>query len=334
MILTRSYDELPQSIADRLKLANVFFSANYERYINALGQKIIYLNNESLIIPVVIYEKIGIKYGMYASEYFELEKNILIEEKQKFLDEVQNVLKKQEKLAWVGTTAAALFDIYPINSMRIPFGSHIIDLNNSVEELWKNVHSKHRNSIRRAEKSEIEVKLGGKELLKDYLYLDEETWKRSEKKSYGEKFFVKMLDALQENIMIVVAYKDNQPQAGACYFLNNQMCYYMYGVSADRPEPGAANYLHWEVIKFLKEQSVGKYSFVGCRINEDQESKYHGIQRFKERFGGELNQGYMFKSVLNKRKYTMFRTLYKLKNHHELTDPVDEEIVKWKELNK
>ena len=334
MEVVRGYMELPEYIKKKLAGANVFFAESYEQYIRKSGQEMLYVYSELLIIPVVVYKKIKIKYAMYVSEYYELTAQCSMEEKKAFLNEVQDVLRKKEKIAWVATSAASFFDTFPSKSMRIPFGSHVIDLTRDIDELWGNVHTKHRNSVRKAEKSNIEVRVGGMELLKDYCLLDNATWERSGKKSYGESFFENILAGLKNNAIIFMAYKENVPQSGACYFFNKQMCYYMYGASSDHPETGATNYMHWEAVKYLKSIGVKKYSFVGCRIGEDEDSKYHSIQRFKERFGGTLEQGYMFKAVMSPWKYQLFHSLYKMKNKTDLTDAIDQELPKWKELQK
>ena len=61
----------------------------------------------------------------------------------------------------------------------------------------------------------------------------------------------------------------------------------MYGGSIEKPHTGAMNLLHWECIKYFKSKGVKKYDFVGARDSVDEDSKIKGIQRFKERFGGE-----------------------------------------------
>lgn len=333
MELAKEYIKLPENIRDKIHKANVFFSENYYNYIKKSGSEMGYLYDDAFIMPVIIYEKLKIRFAMYISEFFPLIENTTMQQKKTFLENAQNTLKREDKIAWISTSAVAFFDVYPTDSKRIPFGSHVIDLENDLENLWKKVHSKHRNSIRKAEKSEVYVKLGKHEILEDYLILDKETWARSGKKSYGSTFFENILDSMGENVLMVIAYKDKEPQAGACYFLNHEMCYYMYGASADHTESGATNYMHWEVIKYLQKLGVKKYSFVGCRINEDENSKYHGIQRFKERFGGELQQGFMFKTIVSIWQYKLFRLLYYIKNHKKLTDTIDQELFKWKELN-
>lgn len=194
------------------------------------------------------------------------------------------------------------------------------------------MHSKHRNSVRRAEKNGVAVISGGKELIPDYLKADADTWERGKRSSYGAVFFEKICDSLADQAKLYVAYKDGKPQSGACYFVNQKMCYYMYGASITSPEPGSTNLLQWIAMKNMKAKGVERFSFVGCRINEDEDSKYHGIQRFKERFGGELCQGFMFSSVLSPVKCHIFDTMYRLKKGDVLQSAIDQEIHKWPDL--
>lgn len=331
MEIKKKYQDLPLEIQEKLKEGNVFFSKEYNDYANASESCVWYVYDDNYIMPVNIVEKVKIKQGLYLSEPFCIGEGFGRRKLAEFLNETSIALGK-EGIAWVFTSAAALFEVYPDDSQRIPFGSHVIDLMLSEEELFMRMHSKHRNSVRRAEKNGVVIVSGGKELISDYLKADVDTWARSDRDSYGREFFEKILDNLKEKVVLYVAYKDDEPQAGACYFVNHRMSYYMYGASITNPEPGSTNLLQWMAIKDMKAQGVEKFSFVGCRINEDEDSKYHGIQRFKERFGGQLCQGYMFKSVLSPAKYYLFRKMYLLKKGHEPNDAVDQEIHKWPKL--
>ena len=331
MELKKRFDDLPLDIKEKAQDGNVFFTQEYENYAASTGASVWYVYDQEYLLPVNVSEKIKIKQGLYVSEPLCIGENSSDRRRADFLGDASKRLGK-EGLAWVFTSAAALFDVYPDDSQRIPFGSHIIDLSLSEEDLIMKMHSKHRNSVRRAERNGVTVVSGGRELISDYLKADAETWERSDRDSYGSTFFEKIIDNLKEHAVIYVAYKDGEPQAGACYFLNHKMCYYMYGASITNPEPGATNLLQWIAIKDMKSKGIERFSFVGCRINEDEDSKYHGIQRFKERFGGELCQGYMFKCVLSAAKYNLFRKMYQLKKGTAISDAVDQEIHKWPEL--
>ena len=333
MEIRKKYSDLPDNIQKILANGNVFFTKEYECYARATGSSIWYIYDQQYILPVNVTEKIKIRRALYISEPLAIEGALSNRTLANFLNGVAVVLRK-ERVAWVSTSAAALFDAYPDESQRIPFGSHIIDLSLSEDELLMKMHSKHRNSVRRAERKGVTVFFGGKELIPDYLKIDADTWQRSDRKSYGGKFFEKIIDNLEDKAVFYVAYREGVPQAGACYFVNHKMCYYMYGASITNPEPGAANLLQWVAIKNMKAAGVEKFSFVGCRINEDEDSKYHGIQRFKERFGGELYQGYMFKSILSPTKYHLFRAMYKLKKGTVSSGAIEQEKHKWPELQK
>lgn len=330
--IKNSLTDLPEDIANRLDNANVFFSREYFEYTRLCRQEMMYAYDDDFIAAICVYKKLFLKYALFVSEPYSYTGNYSVNALQDFLDGVIEALKST-KIAWISTSAGSLFAAYPKNSVRIPFGSHVVDLTLSEEELWANVHSKHRNSIRRAEKGDVQVRFGGEELVEDYIKLDKETWARSGKDSYGVVFFEQIAKGLGKCAEIVVAYKDNIPQAGGVFFKNPYMSYYMYGTSADHPEPGSANLLQWKTMLRFKKEGVKKYSFVGCRINEDEDSKYHNIQRFKERFGGELKQGYMFRSDIHPMMRKEFMMLYKLKNHKDLVDAIDTEVHKWSELN-
>ena len=326
------YEKLPDRTKEQLAGGNVFFSRNYEGYISRLNQKEVYLYNDCYIVPVTIYTKYMFQYAALPSEPLELSTGNGQELKE-FLEQAVLCLETQLKIGWVITNAAAFFTAYPKNSLRIPFGSHVIDLRQDEEQIWSHIHSKHRNSIRRAEKSGVIVKHGGRELLEDYVSIDRETWERSSKKALGRSFFEDMVEGLKENVILFIAYKEEKPQSGAIFYYSSPMSYYMYGASVNHPEPGATNFLHWKAIQYMKMKQVKEYSFVGCRIGEDEDSKFHNIQRFKARFGGELKQVYLFKVIINARKYQLFKSLYQWKNKTEMTDAIDEEISKWRELN-
>ena len=53
------------------------------------------------------------------------------------------------RLDW-SDRGSSTFKAAPCGAEAIPFGSHIVTLDNTEENLWSAVHSKHRNVIRKA----------------------------------------------------------------------------------------------------------------------------------------------------------------------------------------
>lgn len=322
--------------AERLDGANLFFFPNYMAFSQAGGKKCIYVYSNCFVIPVLLSSKSAFKYAAFPSEPYRHSDGD--EKMEAFVEETCEYLRKVYKIQWIqATPPSALFMSAPKNSKSIPFGSHVIDLSLTEEELWGKVHSKHRNVIKKAEKDGVEIVSGTDDkLIEDYHSIDIETWKRSNKNATGQESLRNQVRALGDDAIIYMAYLDGKPQSGAFFFYNKAMCYYMHGANCDKPHTGAGNLLQWKAILGMKETGVTKYSFVGCRINEDENSKFHGIQRFKERFGGELMQCYMFKVVYSPLMYNLYRMLVNLrmsiaeKKIVKQEDIIDQEWHKWK----
>lgn len=319
-------------------ILNVFFGENYSSFVcDGSCSSSVYVYSEKYVMPVSICKKFMFCWGRFLSEpYIYSEGNDSLKA---FLNNTCQFLKKAYGIQWIEITPAyTFFNEYPEGAKHVPFGSHVINLTLDEEILFNNIHSKHRNVIKKAEKEGVVIEKGvSDKLISDYYKIDILTWKRSNRTASGEGTLHKIVNKLKENIIIYIAYKDGEPQSGAVFFYNNAMCYYMHGANNDNPVTGSGNLLQWQAIKDMKAYGVAKFSFVGCRINEDKNSKYHGIQRFKERFGGELVQGFLFKKVLSKFYFNLFifsKTCISLLKHGRIVntkDIIDEEIYKWEQ---
>lgn len=326
---------LPENVRNMLQYANAYYSAEYEGYVYAEQSEPVYVYNEYLIQIVSVHTIKGIfKTASFLSEPFWLTEEQSDSQLQKFLDEVCDVLKKQIKVDWVCVTpAGSLFMAYPTHAERIRFGNHVIDLRQEEDLLLAGMESKHRNMVRRGERGGVEVKFGGVELLEDYILLDKQTWERSGQTIDHTAFYKKYIEALTPNVVVAVAYKDDVPQCGLIGLFNKQMFYYMFGASAHRPEPGATHYMQWQTILRMKQMGVASYNFVGCRLNEDKDSKYHNIQHFKKGFGGTLQECFMFRITLKKTKKWLFDGMMRLRTGKKPQDVIDQEIHKWEQIN-
>lgn len=320
--------KLPKDIRNRILKANIYYS---EEYFNHNSNcKVFYFYDKNRIIVAVYRKKFQFRFLSLPSEPFVWnDSNISSEDT--FLNELISKCKDLKCIDWIGPTEVqALFKAAPCGAEAIPFGSHIVTLDNTEENLWSAVHSKHRNVIRKASKDGVEISLGGKELLPLYMIADEQTWARSNLDICLEKEYRTLLEDFPNNVNIFIATLDSKIQGGAIFLYNSQRVYYLYGASVNDSHTGAMNLLHWEAMKYYKNKGVHEYSFVGCRINEDADSKFHGIQRFKERFGGTLNTGVMFKVILHPWKYKLYLCLKRLKDKNYM-DIVDQEKSKWKD---
>lgn len=328
-------EDLPESLKEVLNSrGNIFYTEKYYEVQVNKKYKPIYLYDDEYLIMVVLCRELFVFYvASLPVEYISLREHHRECEKE-FLNKMVSYLQNVQRVHWIGpTSTSAFFMAYPDGSEWIPFGSHVVDLQQSEETLWNNVHSKHRNVIRRAEKEGLNIVSGNsRKLLEDFAYVDKITWERSGQKGHSVSFFEKLVELYQEQIILFGIYKQDEIQGAIILQYNEQMSYYLYGGCINDVQLGAMNYLHWYAMLYLKSKGVKKYSFLGCRINEDIDSKYHTLQRFKSRFGGELVRGYMFKIPCNNFMYRLERRLRYIKRNHGKQCPldiIDEERYKW-----
>ena len=265
----KKYSDLPDDMKKIVKKANVFFQPTFIEYIHENGEEIYFAYDKERIVPIRHRKKAIFNLGVFPSEMFQYV-DVAERKEVNFLDDAVRVASQRLHIQWINSTAGCFFNDTPSNKCkRIPFGSHVIDLSLSEEALWKNVHSKHRNVIRKAEKESVVIKKGRAELMEDYAALERQTQERTGRKASGLGYYEKQIKALGDNIIVYVAYKDDVPQAGGVFYYNNKMCYYMYGATAKGAFTGSANLLIWTAINDMKADGVSEFSFVGCRINED-----------------------------------------------------------------
>lgn len=225
-----------------------------------------------------------------------------------FLDKVVNYTKKYLKISHIVSTNTAIFDSYPTGSLFCKFGTYLVDLNQSEEELFANLHSKHRNVIRKAQTEGIIVEHGPDKAI-DAINLMQDTFSRQNKVSGLGLSMIKQMEPLGDMVDYWIAKDSDGNLQGSAVLLWNKgnSCYYMHGGSASHTKPGAMNLLMWEAMICMKERGVKWFDFVGARVTTEAGSKLEGIQRFKSRFGATMKVGYMFRVVVNKPYYTMFR---------------------------
>lgn len=327
-----SFEALPLELQKKTDSFNLFYSKSYEKNVNFRGQRQIYIWDDCFIL-VARVKKVLFEQGAV----LETEPQVIMPggDEVGFLTEAMKELGKH-RVQWTVCATTARFQAYPAGARVVPCGNFIIDLTLSEEELFKNVHSKHRNTIRRGEKAGLELKIGHEELIEDYAKTAIVTYKRSGQSTEGFKYYNGLTAELDNESVYFVIYKDGEVQSGALFYYNEQTAYYLHGASINHPEPGATNYLMWRAILYFKEKGVKEFSFVGYRFNPDEGSKLYGIQKFKERFGGELEKSYNFRYEQNKLAYWLYGLAMQIKANkpfEKFADAVDEQIAKYPELN-
>lgn len=276
------------------------------------------------ILPFIIYEKAIFKFVRFPTENINLSNINYQNEDQNFCEAVVNYFQEKEIDFIFQPTTNAVFNAYPKHSIYTNFGSYIIDLTKHKDDLWKAVHSKHRNVIRNAMKKNIIIKEGNKYI--DITYsLIKDTFRRSKIGFISRDKYIKKIISLGKHVKIYIAVSYNDEIQGCAVLpFSKYSAYYLYGGSITKPLTGALNYLHWYAINDLKVMGVKKYDLFGARLEPKIGSKLEGIDRFKRRFGSELKKGYLWKYVYKPWKYKLFYFIYKIMKNKS-GDIIDQE---------
>lgn len=279
-----------------------------EEYLNSLNgvASIGYFVEGDKVLPFTIRKKAFFKWIQLDNVVYGSSTE---EETKIFLDKVVAYAKKNLKVSHIASTNTAIFDNYPTGSLFCKFGTYLVDLSLTEEELFANLHSKHRNVVRKAQSEGIIVEHGPDKAI-DAINLMQDTFSRQNKVSGLSLSMIKQMEPLGNMVDYWVAKDAEGNLQGSAIFLWNKgnSCYYMHGGSAQHTKPGAMNLLMWEAMRCMKEREVKWFDFVGARVTTEPGSKLEGIQRFKSRFGATMKVGYMFRMVINKPYYWLYKT--------------------------
>lgn len=281
--------------------------------------------SENFILPYIIEKKFIFKRIVFTYSVIKKEDG----DEKEFLNGVVELARGLNIDFVYQPYAFAIFNEVPDGAIFTKFGTYQVNLAEEEEKLFLNLHSKHRNVIRKAKKNGLEIFEGVAyknecyELIKDTLV--------RQKQPYMSLVDIdKMLKKLKENISFFVIKNEETIEGSAIILWNQYEAYYLLAGSARKTSAGAMNLLVWEIMLNMKKKHVQQFDFVGARLDPVKGSKFEGIQRFKSRFGTTLKKGYLWKFPLRPFRYQLFRLtvwlFYKIKRKVYMGDIIDQEL--------
>jgi hypothetical protein len=281
-----------------------------EPFLKAVGDEYGWLGgydsgNMCCILPYTIIRKPGFRMVRFRVETIPVGGEITIIEEKSFLNSVIEYFRSIKADMIIPATTNTIFRTYPEGAIAAPYGTYIVDLTQEEEVLWDNLHSKNRNVIRNAKKKGVEIR-SGLEYLEAVYTVVRNTLKRSGLGFMSYEAFRRYILSFGSQVKIYIADFHGTIQGCAVIPFSFHSAYYVYGGSTEQPLTGAMNLLQWEAIREFKALSVQRYDFVGGRINPEKGSKQEGLTMFKERFGGQLIQGFMWKYPLKPMKFAVY----------------------------
>jgi hypothetical protein len=271
------------------------------------------------ILPFTILKKYIVRMVRFRVETIQVKGNLSIAEEKSFLNSAAAYLEKAGADMIIPATTNAIFRTFPDGATAAPYGTYIIDLTQPEEVLWKKLSESHRRKVRLAMKQGVEVAEGVSYIDRAY-DLVRDTFKRSRMGFMHRNDFKRYIEGLGENVKISVAIHDSKIHACIIVPFSEYSAYYVYGGSVTEPIAGATNLLHWEAIRSFRKIGVKRYDFVGVRINPEKGSKQEGLSVYKERFGGMLHRGYIWKKSFRPLKYTAYSLGVRLLRDGDIVD--------------
>lgn len=160
----------------------------------------------------------------------------------------------------------------------------VINLERSKEELWQNLDKDARWGVNKARKEGLTIKLAGQEQdWHDFYNLYVETIERGGIKASSYQ------EIRKENAVLFLCMHSGKIIAGAVaiqkleklsLFLNASLHEFL------KFQPN--NLLYWHLMEYGKEKGMKQFDLGGYQLNAGKGSKLYEINRFKERWGGEI----------------------------------------------
>lgn len=278
-----------------------------ESYLKCKSPRYGWFRSGDLVLPFIVERRALFDRLVFTHQTISLNGECSQADEYEFLNQVVLAARDMDVDFIYQPQATAVFPVTPQGAVYARFGTYIVNLEVPVEKLWANLHGKHRNVIKKAQEAGVEISEGPQNLAICY-ELIHSTMKRNKKLSVSLGELERFKENLAENASFYVASKDNVAQGVAFIAWNaGHTAYYLHGGTCDSPFGGAMNLLHWKAMTDMKARGVKEYDFVGARVNPQPGSKLETIQRFKERFGATMREGYLWKYPLKPMHYAAYQ---------------------------
>jgi lipid II:glycine glycyltransferase (peptidoglycan interpeptide bridge formation enzyme) len=283
----------------------LYFSKKYLNFEKQNGNdSVLFYTDNNTVIPCRIYTKLIFKFLKPYCPPYKNGKRLSDEDEHEFLNEWVKYLKKTDVFHRViQSYTMDVFSSYPDNSVHSPFGQIYFDLEKYTEdELFNKFASRYKRYIREIESAgdAIAIKTDSSQL--DVLFKLYEDLHKSQNLYYDSyRYMSSMYKALAPtNCIITSLYYDGEVEGSLLVTHNSKEAYFLFG-GATYPSKsnGSIKFLHWEVVRKLKQQNVKKAILGGYRLSQVKGTKLNGIQEFKIRFGAEVKKGFLWKMDLN-----------------------------------
>lgn len=249
------------------------------------------------ILPYTIVHKTGLRMVRFRDQAIPVGPGLDVREEKSFLDSVVRYFRNSRADVIIPPTNNALFRAFPDGAQAAPYGSYVIDLQESEDALWKKVSKTTRQNINTARKDGVTVR-EGMEFLDPAYDLIRETFSRSKLPFMSRSAFTKFASSFGEHGKVLMAEHAGKAQSFSFFAFSKPCAYWIYGGNIQHQHQGAMKLLQWEAIRNFRNLGVEKFDFFGARIDPPKGSKQEGINLMKKNLGASLCKGYVWKYSL------------------------------------
>ena len=169
----------------------------------------------------------------------------------------------------------------------------VLDLTGGYDSLLPNMHKKTRYNIRLAEKKGVIVEKAGRNKLKDWYDLYRITSQRDKIAIHPFSYYDRLFELLEEEkgreLVLYLAYAEDELLAGIIVLFNGAEAVYLYGASSNEKRNLMPAYaLQSTAIQDACAAGAKAYDMFGIPPTDDPEHPMAGLYRFKTGFGGEV----------------------------------------------
>lgn len=193
------------------------------------------------------------------------------------------------------------------------------DLTPAPEQLLARMHEKTRYNIRLSERKGLEWRLGGAELLDDFLEVLAHTAERDKFTPHQNAHYRNLVDMFgslplpqsELAVRLAAVYQNNRPLAVNLMVFCNRVVTYLHGASTSNSRNVMAPYLlHWRTAQEAKRLGYTHYDWWGITPAQGPAvASWAGFTRFKAGFGGEhLEFSGTFDFPYSMLRYRWYRT--------------------------
>jgi len=167
-------------------------------------------------------------------------------------------------------------------SMDTGYATSILDLRGGVEHVWKKkLKSKTRNQTRKGQRLDCALRVGGPELLTDYLAVIRQRWKELGTPTHSAKLHRSLLRAFGKNARLMMLYDGKQPVSAAMLLVTGTTLHHPFCATLrEYHRSCAGNAMYWHIIEWACEQNLQYFDLGRSPISS-------GGAKYKASWGAE-----------------------------------------------